>query len=167
LRKLKRRLCTPRKHQYVDIVGPPARFSQLIIVHHINYSPIGESYFKDKVIAISGGDNGGMRQPIAELLRRQGARISWASNIPTNALNKRGLNKGKAHRSIVIWYIDVCVEEQVKLWIEETIELWGEIHGCVNLGLVSSFTFLGVCALTEMLLAWYKYWNNTEGHRAA
>ncbi|KAF2031296.1 hypothetical protein EK21DRAFT_111121 [Setomelanomma holmii] len=99
------------------------------------------SYFLGKVIAIASGDSG-MCKATSEHLRHHGARVSWASFNTANARNIPGLNAARAHKDFVVWYIDVRDEQQVERWIKETIELWGDIHGCVNFGGGSSRNFL-------------------------
>ena len=103
----------------------------------------------DKVIAINGGD-GPMYKATADILRSQGARISWASNLTINALGIRGLNQFGRNERYLIWYVDVRNEEHIKIWIEETIELWGPIYGFVNLGWGSRLNMVGVSTLTTI-----------------
>ncbi|KAH7078850.1 hypothetical protein BKA63DRAFT_252312 [Paraphoma chrysanthemicola] len=107
-----------------------------------NHTPLQESFFKDKVIAINGGD-GPMYKATADILRSQGARISLASNLTINALGIRGLNQFGRNERYLIWYVDVRNEEHIKIWIEETIELWGTIYGFVNLGWGSRLNMVG------------------------
>ncbi|KAH7073381.1 hypothetical protein FB567DRAFT_597692 [Paraphoma chrysanthemicola] len=105
-------------------------------------TPLQESFFKDKVIAINGGD-GPMYKETADILRSQGARISWASNLTMNAHGIRGINQCGRNERTLIWYVDVRKEEHIQIWIEETIELWGTIYGFVNLGWGSRLNVVG------------------------
>ena len=101
------------------------------------------SYFRNKVIAIAGG-NGGMGAATARLLALRGARVSVADYQTTQPSEK--LNKGatEASGNIVSSTVDVRNEFEVKNWIEETVRVFGRLDGCVNYAGIVSKDFLNV-----------------------
>jgi NAD(P)-dependent dehydrogenase (short-subunit alcohol dehydrogenase family) len=98
-----------------------------------------DSFFKDKVLAITGGASG-MALKTAKHLAAKGCKVSIAD------VQEEGLQKVKAEieascgpGSCLVVKTDVRSQSQVESWIAKTIETFGKIDLCANLaGVIGS-----------------------------
>lgn len=99
------------------------------------------SYFKGKVVLISGGASG-MGYATACLLAKQGALVA-IGDLNTQELEGKLPSDG----SVTPFAVDVRNDEQVKAWIDKVIASFGRIDGCVNFAGIASKDFLNVSLL--------------------
>lgn len=92
------------------------------------------SYFKDKVIAITGGASG-QGLETARLFASQGAKVSIA-DIQEAQLAKAKAEVESLHAQCVISVTDVRDEKQVQAWIDKTVSAFGKIDGVANFAAV-------------------------------
>lgn len=101
------------------------------------------SYFKDKVIAIMGGE-GSMGSATAWLLALQGACVSIADYETHPETDFRNGDACKMLGQVKKSIVDIRNEHVVKLWIQKTVSDFGKIDGFFSFAGVVSKDFLHV-----------------------
>ena len=86
-----------------------------------------------------------MGSATARLLALHGARVSVADYELEKPGDIHNGDATKASGKIVAYSVDVRNEEEVKQWIEKTVNAFGKLDGCVNFAGVVSKDFLHVC----------------------
>jgi NAD(P)-dependent dehydrogenase (short-subunit alcohol dehydrogenase family) len=92
------------------------------------------SYFKDKVIVLTGGASG-MGLVTAKLLASHGAKISIA-DIQEKQLRQAKSDIETVGGTCMVHVTDVQDEHQVGAWIEATVSAYGKIDGVANFAAV-------------------------------